>query len=157
MRGRGWCGVWLIGLVVVLVGVDIYLAVWLLRSWLQARASVQWRTAPGRIVSATRKELRGRPPQYLTRVAYAYTVDGREYQGDAIRFADQGSFNAAEAQDILDRYKPGSEVTVHYDPARPSRAVLEPFLDAKSFLLGVGLTVCSLAFTALIVWVLLQP
>lgn len=148
---------WLIGLVVVLLGVDIYLVVWLLRSWLHARASQQWRTTPGRIVSATRKELRGRPPQYLTRVSYAYAVDGREYQGDAIRFADQGSFNDAEAQAILDRYKPGTEVTVHYDPARPARAVLEPFLDGKSFLLGIGLTACSVAFTALIVWVLLQP
>lgn len=148
---------WLIGLAVVLVAVDIYLVVWLLRSWLHARASQRWRTTPGRIVSATRKELRGRPPQYLTRVSYAYTVDGREYESGSIRFADQGSFNDAEAQAILDRYKPGTEVTVHYDPARPSRAVLEPFLDAKSFLLGVGLTACSVAFTALIVWVLLQP
>jgi len=57
-------------------------------------------------------------------VNYTYPVDGSTLQGNRIGFGF-GTYNKAKADQIVARYKPGSQVTVYYDPQKPANAVLE--------------------------------
>jgi hypothetical protein len=57
-------------------------------------------------------------------IAYAYTVDGVEYQGT--RFDYAGRNTMSRSRTLLKTYGVGRRVRVHYDPKRPDRAVLEP-------------------------------
>jgi Protein of unknown function (DUF3592) len=56
--------------------------------------------------------------------AYAYTVDGVQYQG--VRFDYAGRNSMRRSRELLSEYQVGSRVRVYYDPQRPDRAVLEP-------------------------------
>jgi hypothetical protein len=63
---------------------------------------------------------------YQVSVAYQYIVDDVAYVGDrvsSLRAISRGSLQAAEEQ--WEKYLPGSEVTVFFDPKNPHRAVLE--------------------------------
>jgi Protein of unknown function (DUF3592) len=56
-----------------------------------------------------------------------YAVDGRNYVGHRVFCSAGGSSTAdATAQEIAEKYPPGADVTVFYDPKRPATAVLEP-------------------------------
>jgi hypothetical protein len=56
--------------------------------------------------------------------AYAYTVNGVQYQGARFDFAGRNSIS--RSRELLAEYGVGSRVRVFYDPKRPDRAVLEP-------------------------------
>jgi hypothetical protein len=61
---------------------------------------------------------------YKADVAYRYKIQGRNYSSDRLTLADFSS-TARRAQGIVDRYADGAPVTVYYNPADPSDAVLE--------------------------------
>lgn len=81
-------------------------------------------------------------------VAYAYTVDGVEYQSARFDFAGRNSlYRAAE---LFRTYRVGRQVTVHYDPKRPERAVLEPGIGTwtlGTLLVGAAIMMVSAAIT----------
>jgi Protein of unknown function (DUF3592) len=59
-------------------------------------------------------------------VRYRYEVDGQRYEGNRIQWAmDQGFRKYTRARRLLDRYRAGSTINVHYDPSRPGTAVLQ--------------------------------
>jgi hypothetical protein len=123
-----------------------------------ARAAGQWPTATATIVSSD-VETRHRSGdatgmrtergfEYLPRVAYEYSVDGTPYQSDRITFDDLRFDSYVAAKVIADRYAPGSEVSVSYDPQRPEHAVLEPGLSWTAYLVpafGVVLVLSTVA------------
>mgnify|MGYP002651796972 CR=1 FL=1 len=58
-------------------------------------------------------------------VRYRYEVDGQRYEGSRIKWAmDQGFRKYTRARRLLDRYRAGAAIKVHYDPSRPGTAVL---------------------------------
>ena len=60
-------------------------------------------------------------------VRYRYEVDGRRYVGSRIQSAaNEGFRKYTRARRVLDRYRAGSTIRVHYDPSRPGMAVLQP-------------------------------
>jgi hypothetical protein len=60
-------------------------------------------------------------------VRYAYAVDGVCYEGHRIASGEPVDFAAyTRARRVLDAYRPGGTVIVHYDPARPGVSVLRP-------------------------------
>jgi hypothetical protein len=61
---------------------------------------------------------------YKADVTYRYKVQGRDYSSERISLADFSS-STGRAQGIVDRYPDGATVTVYYNPANPSHAVLE--------------------------------
>jgi hypothetical protein len=88
----------------------------------------------GRILSASvktemRSDSEGSDMEvYLPEASYSYTVAGKAYQGNVIRFGiEQFGYGVAElAQKHIERYEAGTPVPVHYDPNDSAVAVLEP-------------------------------
>jgi len=59
-------------------------------------------------------------------VRYRYEVDGQRYEGSRMQWAvDAGFRKYTRARRLLDRYRTGSAIKVHYDPSRPGTAVLQ--------------------------------
>ena len=58
-------------------------------------------------------------------VSYAYMVGGGRYTCDRITYAALNRSGTADATAVAERYPAGAPVTVHYNPADPSDAVLE--------------------------------
>jgi len=60
-------------------------------------------------------------------VRYRYEVAGQRYEGSRIQWAAKEGFRKyTRARRMLDRYRTGSAIKVHYDPSRPGMAVLQP-------------------------------
>ena len=75
---------------------------------------------------------------YAARIVYAYTVDGREYEGDR-RDADEiQTSDRSYARDILDSYSIGQTVDVWYDELEPNVSLLTlPSWNSGLFLFGL--------------------
>jgi hypothetical protein len=133
----------LVGLVFAAVGVGVTAWGWSVLS--NAKASVSWPSVGGRVISSsverhTSSGSRGSSTTYGAEVQYDYTVDGTKYSADRVSFGDYSSSSPGHARGIVNRYPAGSEVSVHYDPARPDVAVLEPGTSWGAYMpLGIGL------------------
>lgn len=86
-----------------------------------AKASASWPTTSGTVRTVERFK---RLFRSLPRVVYTYSVDGKDYTSERISFAS--GYRAKEVDAVLSRYSAGQTVPVHYQPERPSEAVLEP-------------------------------
>ena len=75
---------------------------------------------------------------YKPEVTYTYQVAGVSYKGDKIAIG-QVSSSAGYAQGVLDRYPVGTNISVHYSPTNPAKAVLETGIHGGTWIcLGVG-------------------
>ncbi|MBB5518428.1 DUF3592 domain-containing protein [Amphiplicatus metriothermophilus] len=99
------------GFFVILAVSGVLLAGFGVRDFAFARASLSWPTVEAVMLSAPDGE----------GVRYAYSVAGRKYESRRARFFT-ASFQRAAGIDA----RPGDVVPAAYDPARPSRSVLEP-------------------------------
>lgn len=83
--------------------------------------------------------------KYFGRVAYRYTVGGREYTSDLTDLGPGAKRDDQQAAlDDVSNYRPGESVTVFYDPNDPSVAVIEKGIPEIHKLLLAGLAVGSL-------------
>ena len=70
---------------------------------------------------------------------YEYNVSGQTQSSNDIAFGDYGSSDPSHARSIVNKYPAGSDVTVHFSPSDPSKAVLETGISGQSFFLpGFG-------------------
>jgi hypothetical protein len=62
------------------------------------------------------------------RLKYDYEVRGHHYVGHRIGYEAEGGASSADptAQEIAEKYPPGAQVKVYYNPSHPASAVLEP-------------------------------
>jgi len=74
---------------------------------------------------------------YYPDVRFAYSVDGRSYQGRLVSFFSEETAAEADAAAIVARYPLKTEVQVFYKPNRPDLAVLEPGAPARPVLLTI--------------------
>ena len=58
-------------------------------------------------------------------IRYAYTVNGRTYEGTRLRFSDVRFTSERRAREILRRYTCGSTVDVRYDPISPEESTIQ--------------------------------
>ena len=101
----------------------------------QTMEAKSWKETSGRIMSAdfdtfekltmvdnvSRKVTTNQP-----NIVYGYEVDGHAYQSNRIAFGGKTQSTSKRlVGGSLARYKVGDAVTVYYDPANPSEAVLE--------------------------------
>jgi hypothetical protein len=86
-----------------------------------------WPAASGVVIDcAIAADRDGGRQRFRPVVRYRYEVDGQRYEGSRIQWAmDQGHRKYTRARHLLDRYRTGSAITVHYDPSRPGSAVLQ--------------------------------
>lgn len=105
----------------------------------RVREIAVWPTTPGRVIQSgvhrfqMRRDRAKRTARGVTRVTtafmpvveYEYRVGGEELRSRSIWADTEVSGSQAYAQSIADRYPVGREVTVLYDPAKPTRAAIE--------------------------------
>ncbi|MHC4253174.1 MAG: DUF3592 domain-containing protein [Planctomycetota bacterium] len=106
----------------------------------RARASVDWPTARGRIVSSTvdrrrssSGSRRGSSTTYHAEVLYELSVDGTAHDGSRVAYGDYGSSNPSHARRVVNRYPKGTQVAVHYMPGNPEECLLEAGMKAQSW------------------------
>jgi hypothetical protein len=91
-----------------------------------------WPAVAGRITySGVSRELTtdgegGGHELFAPQVRYTYPVDGEIRTGETIHVNREPFASRGRAERLARRYPEGAEVRVFYDPADPSRAVLEP-------------------------------
>lgn len=117
------------------------------------KAETTWPTAGGVVLESMVKSARQNrssstsSERYWAKVSYQYQVNGQSYTCDQLNFGNATlSENKAKAK--VDLYPRGANVTVHYDPANPAKAVLEtkasgftPMLLAGIMLIVLGLMI----------------
>jgi hypothetical protein len=124
---------WILGAVFSATGIPM---VWLgLHSLGRDRAIARWPSASGIVISSSieMSRSRGRDKQgfsyayesYTPAVRYTYTVAGQELAGDQIARVVESTPSRAPVQACVDKYPPGKEVMVLYDPSDPKTAYLE--------------------------------
>ena len=95
----------------------------------QARVSARWPTVAGTITeSKLAVELdQDGDEKYRADIRFAYRVGDREFEGSNVRWGWSAIYAwRSRAAAALAAYPAGKSVTVHYDPAQPMTAVLEP-------------------------------
>jgi len=129
----------------------------------ESKASAAWPTTEGKIVSARVVEERTLNDDedgdqdyditYRPEIRFSYRVGAADYTSDSWKPGmTAGSGSPKFAETVVARYAAGASVAVHYNPARPNVAVLEPSNQSGS---GV-LLVCGFAFSlvgVLFMWV----
>lgn len=95
-------------------------------------------TTTGTVVeSGLDADASARRSDYTPDVRYEYVVDGVTYEHDRVR-ANTNPLDRRGGTVLLGEYHDGAEVTVHYDPEDPERAVLVPPEGEQSWLLLVA-------------------
>jgi hypothetical protein len=121
----------------------------------KAKTAETWPTASGSIVSSRLDqsahtehddEHTYTSTSYRPVVEYTYEVGGKSHQGNRVFPGASMSYDHGTAQGIVNRYQPGAIVTVHYDPADPTQAVLETKSKGGNLflILGAGFAVLGI-------------
>jgi uncharacterized integral membrane protein len=130
--------------VAFLIGGLIFIGVAINQYMKAKKAEKTWLTAPGVVLNSDiqvrqSRSSRGQTTRsYLPQVSYQYQVKDQTYTGDRLGFGS-GSYGKGKANKIIAVYPQGAQVTVHYDPADPSKAVLETKATAGGSLLALGI------------------
>ena len=87
-----------------------------------------WPAVEGVVLdSAIAADRNGGRQRFRPTVRYRYEVAGQRYEGSRIQWAAKEGFRKyTRARRMLDRYRSGTAIKVHYDPSRPGMAVLQP-------------------------------
>lgn len=114
---------WIIG------GIVAALAVLMWRGYLDRRASPQWPSVTGRIVSSRvvaqdSSDGHGFNREWRIDIDYSYTVNGQAYKNNRIQALLPRFYAEEDALAVQRRFPAGAEVPVFYDPGKPASSVL---------------------------------
>lgn len=124
------------------------LSLWGVQEVRHGFASKNWPATGGQIHSVERGYRQDPRDEYYEEALYTYTVKGRPYRGDRIRFGPatsllEGFFSARKTERSV-TYPKGAKVKVYYKPDDPSVAVLQPGARGETFMgLLVGLALAG--------------
>lgn len=97
-----------------------------LPSLTQWRASSGWTEVPAVVTASAVRSSRGDDSTtYRPYIAYVYTVDGREYEGDRYDFWSVSSSGYEGKAAIVREHPVGREIRVYVDPADPALSVIK--------------------------------
>jgi hypothetical protein len=123
--------------------IAIAFAVILTRKIIQARRVKKWPSTTGTIaisrVEARKRVLRDAGESEFVnepRVEYDYSIGKHKYRGKRIGLAER--ISPMEIESVLARYPVGATVTVYYNPANHSDALLDRELPRVVLLAGIG-------------------
>lgn len=105
-----------------------------------AQESLKWSTTDGVIVLSEIQESKDEDSTtYYANIQYKYSVGEKFYSSEQVSFGQYGSSNPEHAQSIVQRYKQGQKVSVHFNPTHPNEAVLEPGVSWGAYMpLGIS-------------------
>lgn len=140
------------GLAGVLLLVSAVLAVLALRDRAHYRAMLSWPVARGAVAltgldSERRIHRHAARLLHLPTIAYRYSAGGADHIGSRISNRELVFEHEEEAVQFLARFPSGTAVDVHYNPAAPNEALLQPrapnllprLIGAALALVGAGL------------------
>lgn len=142
-----------IGLVYATIPIGI--TVLMVLKYREVRRARLWSSTDGKVLVSTvvaRRRSPGDPAYNNThteishepRVEYEYHVAGKTYRGHKVDLGEKTS--SYDLEKILDRYPVGAAVTVYYDAADPTRAVLDREFPWWVWAGGAGCVVAAVAF-----------
>lgn len=112
------------GLLFVAVGVAV-LVFWYLPNTLQGLASFSWVETPCTVESSRVVEVDSDDgTTYRVDILYRYEFQGKEFRSNRYNSFQGSSSGRAAKQDIVNRYRPGSQAVCFVDTSTPQNAVL---------------------------------
>jgi hypothetical protein len=106
------------------------------------KKSESWPTVNGQVTQSEIGYTTGNDRTNYPKITYAYSVDGKPYESQRVRFAAIGGRDAGETNSVLNKFPVGSTPAVYYDPEDPAQSVLEPGACGRSW----GLLAAGIAF-----------
>jgi len=148
-----------LGIILVFGGVGVYALYQTNRGRRQADESQGWANTFGSIVESrldqsTNYSEDGPTVSYSPLVRYTYSVIGQPFTGEKITFGlTEAHSRSSKAQEVLNRYPLGKQVTVYYDPNDPSQAILERRAGGgvAGWIVGILFLVAGLCFGCLVI------
>lgn len=132
--------------ILIFAAAGVFMIVSNLRARKKAEASQSWPTTQGQVtftnvVEKTRTDSDGdTSTSYEPVIKYSYVAAGQEYTSDKVSFGFRQGYNSyGKAYRALGSYSAGVPVTVYYDPANPTDAVLERKVGSKMLTLVLGI------------------
>jgi hypothetical protein len=102
----------------------------------------RWSRATGQILRSDlvrrHRTFRWGPEIQGADVRYEFTVDGVRREAGVIGYRGMLGTALEDAETLVRKYRPGTKVSVWYDPSQPGRAVLEPGASMVSYVLFAG-------------------
>lgn len=140
----------------------IILLFFAIRTRQKSSTSMAWPATVGRIITATVRQNSSTDEDghvdftYSPVVEYDYSVNNQAFKGRRIHYGITPSQSKAAAQKEADRFTPGMQVTVYYNPEKPAEAVLEKKVVKSSvgLILGIvfmALTLCTCLISGIMV------
>lgn len=84
------------------------------------------------------------PVVFVPVVQYSYQVNDLAYQRDNLASGKADAYNSVTAQNVVDRYRPGTSVTVYYNPSNPGEALIDLNPRRGNFYVWAGAGVLAL-------------
>lgn len=132
--------------VLLFAGIGAFLIYYSIRSRKKAESSQGWPSTVGHVTEArvshhTNTDADGdTQDSYSPEVRYHYSIAEQEYESSKIGFGLQQSYSSrSKAEQALTSFPQGSQVTVYYNPANPSDAVLERKAGGSTLSLVLGI------------------
>jgi hypothetical protein len=137
------CGGFFLLVTLIIGGVLVFLA---MRSKKKSEASQTWPSTSGTVMVSEIRESSSTDDDGYTRtyyhpkVEYGYEVAGQAFTGKNISFGGQVGYGSpSQVNPVLAKYPLGANVTVYYNPEKPSEAVLERKAGGFKFLMTGGI------------------
>jgi hypothetical protein len=149
--------------VIPFLAIAVFLIYRARRSSGQAQSSQTWPSVIGTVVSSNTEARQshdsdGTHTSFYPMVMYEYEVLGHRYRSDQVNFGGKlGYGNSNTAQVVVDRYIPGNNIRVYYNPNNPGEAVLERTAGTSSRILVwvaifiIAILLCGLCITLIAV------
>lgn len=114
-------------------------------------ASRRWHSTTGRVLERGIEPGSHRQRDSGLEIRYAYVVAGREHVGRRYDYGGRAAGSTKRLVAALLAHDPGQEITVYYDPRKPSRSVLRRGATWGTYArLGVGVVLSGLAGSVVI-------
>ena len=137
---------------IILLVLALFSIVYMLRLfWLCLESKRKWLSTDGLVIEVGLEMWPSSTKEEAT-VGYEYMVDGEKYKSYKWSFFNIHS-RSRYARTIINRYPKGSKVKVYYDPARPSRAIIDHSFPYKELSVNL-LVITAVVITGL--WILEQ-
>ena len=132
-RGRNWL---IIGCILTLAGIPIFCLAFY--DYSNASPAAKWPATRGIIqhsrigTSVDSSGRLGMTTSYHADVGFHYEVNGVRHFSNKVHLG-MGSAFKADAKALTERFRPGSNVEVYYDPINPHIAVLDPKVQGQNY------------------------
>lgn len=112
-----------VGLQLMRVALAIMIAGWAINESAQGFSSDKWPAVNGKVTTSVIKKVSTKHgDRDKAEISYQYKVGGKTYTSDRVQFGSDTFRNPSE---LVGRYKPEKQISIHYNPTNPSVSCLE--------------------------------